>query len=365
MEYSSAVHVRQKEQNHTVQLFETDQGARIAQLPLNAFPDFWVYAYLVLMDEYRVLIDSGSGFHNSNEYLQVGFERAAPMLGEEIHFADLTHILITHGHIDHFGGLPFLREHTSARIGVHELDRPNISHTEERLTLVARRLRNFLFEAGLSHEKIQELVDIYKMTKLTYQPGPVDFTYEALGMQLGPFEMLHVPGHCAGQVVIRLHDVLFCGDHVLAEISPHQAPEQLALNTGLSHYLQSLRACQTWAQGIRFALGGHNEPITDLKTRINEIEILHQKRLADLLELFKHPRTISEITHEYFGETHGYNVLLALEEAGAHVEYLYQRGQLEIANLGDLVNEQSPIRFQIPKIIQPLRAAVGGEAISN
>jgi hypothetical protein len=45
---------------------------------------------------------------------------------------------------------------------------------------------------------------------------------------------------------------------------------------------------------------------------------------------------------------HGYNVLLALEEAGAHVEYLYQRGLLYIENMDDLENGSGPgaIRYR-------------------
>ena len=39
---------------------------------------------------------------------------------------------------------------------------------------------------------------------------------------------------------------------------------------------------------------------------------------------------------------YGYNVLLALEEAGAHVEYLYQRGLLAIDNLLDLESSSGP-----------------------
>jgi hypothetical protein len=44
-----------------------------------------------------------------------------------------------------------------------------------------------------------------------------------------------------------------------------------------------------------------------------------------------------------FGEVHGYNVLLALEEAGAHIEYLYQRGQLGIENLEELDKASAPL----------------------
>ena len=40
-------------------------------------------------------------------------------------------------------------------------------------------------------------------------------------------------------------------------------------------------------------------------------------------------------------------LLLALEEAGAHVEYLFQRGELRIANLEDVTREPNPtIRYE-------------------
>jgi hypothetical protein len=35
-------------------------------------------------------------------------------------------------------------------------------------------------------------------------------------------------------------------------------------------------------------------------------------------------------------------VLLALEEAGAHVEYLYQHGKLAVHNLEELETEENP-----------------------
>jgi hypothetical protein len=36
-------------------------------------------------------------------------------------------------------------------------------------------------------------------------------------------------------------------------------------------------------------------------------------------------------------------MLLALQETGAHIEYLYQRGELAVANLEEVENAQQPV----------------------
>jgi glyoxylase-like metal-dependent hydrolase (beta-lactamase superfamily II) len=335
-----------------VRPFSTAAGARVYQLPVQQFPVLWGYVYLVLVEwegeAFRVLIDTGSGFGDSNQHLEAGLRAAGELAGEPLGLENLTHVLITHGHIDHFGGLGYVRPRTPARIGVHELDQRILTHYEERLVIVGRRLDSFLAEAGVEPEQRGDLIRLYQITKNLYHSVRVDFTFEAVGMRLGPFEMLHTPGHCAGHTVIRLHDILFSGDHVLEHTSPHQSPEHLTLSTGLGHYLHSLEALRGWASQVRLTLGGHEEPVTDLPARLDAIRNLHQERLGQVLALLRDPHTVVEVSQALFGEVHGYNVLLALEEAGAHVEYLYQRGQLGIANLSELEENwgQVPLRYQ-------------------
>ena len=106
--------------------------------------------------------------------------------------------------------------------------------------MAAHRLEEFLIEAGVNPEQRVKQIEMYKITKSLFRSVNVDLTYEAMGMRLGPFKFIHVPGHCAGHVMIRLHDVLFSGDHILEKTSPHQAPEQITLSTGLDTYLRSL-----------------------------------------------------------------------------------------------------------------------------
>ena len=336
----------------STQDFSIDESNRIFQIPLEEFPGFWGYAYLVMckdpqLGELRVLIDTGSGLGSSNDQLEAGIQAASADTGKSISLDNLTHILITHGHIDHFGGLSYICPRTHALLGVHELDRRILTNYEERLAVIARRLDEFLIEAGVEQERRIDLLNMYRLTKSLFHSVNVDFTFEAHGMQLGPFEFLHVPGHSAGHVVIRFRDILFSGDHVLETISPHQSPEHLTLGTGLDHYLNSLAKLKAWDGDIRLALGGHKEPIRDLNARVDEISKLHQERLSRILELLETPRTIEEVSHLLFGDVNGYNVLLALEETGAHIEYLYQRGSLGIANLADLeeCGGAVPIRY--------------------
>jgi glyoxylase-like metal-dependent hydrolase (beta-lactamase superfamily II) len=328
--------------------FATNQGARIYRIPLNGFPDFWVYAYLVLVDEMVVLIDTGTNFHTSNADLERGLLSVGELEDRTVGFEDLTHIFITHGHIDHYAGLAYVAPKTRALIGVHEFDSRVLANYQERIMVVSARLQEFLLEVGVTEERIESLMDMYMLTRQLFDSSRVDFTYEAEGMRVGPFSFLNVPGHSPGAVAIRLHDVVFTGDHVLSDITPHMAPERLTLNTGLAHYLSSLAKIKAWAGDARLALPGHEAPITDLAGRVEAIAAEHLRRLNEVLELLEVPGTVRSISQELFGEVHGYNVLLALEETGAHLEYLYKFGLIGIDNMEEVEASKKviPIRYR-------------------
>ncbi len=161
---------------------------------------------------------------------------------------------------------------------------------------------------------------------------------KSVEMKIGPFEMIHVPGHCPGHVAIKLDDIVFCGDLVLEHITPHQSPEELTPFMGVRHYLESLSVLETWAKGARLVLNGHDEPITDLPARIRDTRQHLFQRIHQTLEALSEPHTIAEVTSQVYGKIDGYNALLVIEKIGAYVEYLYQGGLLEITNPDELEN---------------------------
>jgi hypothetical protein len=59
------------------------------------------------------------------------------------------------------------------------------------------------------------------------------------------------------------------------------------------------------------------------------------------------PGTISEVSNLLFPKVEGYHEWLAIEETGAHIEYLAQRGYLSIDNIDQIENQESiPIRYR-------------------
>ena len=100
--------------------------------------------------------------------------------------AELKYILLTHGHYDHTTGVPELHEaYPDAKIYIHQAD--------------ANGAGSYLFPlAG----QVDEL--------LLYEDG------DTLPLGSLTIEVLHTPGHSPGSVVLKVADVLFCGDTLFA-----------------------------------------------------------------------------------------------------------------------------------------------------
>lgn len=325
-----------------LQKFTTGNGRKIYSFPVQSFPSLVNNIYIISDGDQLILVDCGSGFAQANDELAAGFTAVAQKFNEAVSLEAISHILITHGHIDHFGGLPFVRQFTDAPIGIHILDRRVISNHEERAIFASSRLDTFLEGAGVSEKRRQELMQVYLFAKQYYQSTPVQFSLEEGTPTVGGIDVFHVPGHCPGQVCLLVDDILLTADHILSRITPHQAPESITNNMGLGHYLDSLTKIEQ-VDGVRLALGGHEEPMDDVYGRIQAIKQSHDSRLNKVLEICREPKSLADISRDLFGKVESYHVLLALEETGAHVEYLYQRGELIAANLDEIEQTHHPI----------------------
>lgn len=324
--------------------FTADTDAELFRIPMVVFPNgFIAYSYLLLGQGAPTLIDCGSGFPDSDKHLIDGLNAIADEFRVPFALPDIERIFITHGHIDHFGGVANIAELADAAVGVHELDRRVLTNYEERVVIATKDLRVYLERAGIEPEARQSLIEMYGFAKRHVRSVPVAFHLDE-DEPIDGMSFIHAPGHCPGQVCIRIGDILISADHVLSHTTPHQAPESITHYTGLGHYREALRKAAK-LDGIRVALGGHEDPIYNLPERIADILASHDRKLNRVLDIVRdagEPVTINQITQTMYPDKHGYNILLALEEAGAHIEYLYQHGALSVANLREVEAEDNP-----------------------
>ncbi|MBP8057753.1 MAG: MBL fold metallo-hydrolase, partial [Chloroflexi bacterium] len=288
-----------------IQKYETAAARRIYTFPVQAFSTLRANIYIISDGQHRILVDCGSGMEQSNQDLLHGLEAIGQTYGEPIHLADIDQIILTHGHIDHFGGLPFVRQFTQAPVGIHLLDLRVISHHEERMIVAARHLENYLVEAGVSDQYRVNLMQMYTFAKTFYRSTPIDFLLTEDEPLNGNIQVYHVPGHCPGLICLQIDDILLTTDHILSKTTPHQAPERITHNMGLGHYLDSLKKIEK-LDGVRLGLGGHEKPMEDVRGRIQAIRQAHQERLNKVMDICHEPKSIADISKELFGSVSSY-----------------------------------------------------------
>ncbi|GAC1402303.1 MAG: hypothetical protein NVSMB52_16230 [Chloroflexota bacterium] len=106
---------------------------------------------------------------------------------ERVTFNTVSHLLLTHWHIDHTGSAHAIKRHTGAQVVMHALDEPYLTGMEPPVlsTATTRRTR---FVQSL-------LVRLYRTC-------PVDNTVDdgAVLPIVGGIRVIHVPGHTGGSV---------------------------------------------------------------------------------------------------------------------------------------------------------------------
>lgn len=112
---------------------------------------------------------------------------------------ELTHILLTHYHLDHTGSLAELRRKTGARVGAHRADAPFVE---------GRRPHPSPFRPWPLRLLTAPLFAFIRVS-----PCPVDLPLED-GQEVAGLRVIHTPGHTPGSVCFysQRHSLLLAGD---------------------------------------------------------------------------------------------------------------------------------------------------------
>ena len=322
----------------------SNSGVRIYRIPCQVFEALSARVYLLVGAGPPTLVDAGSSLDASTQQILAGIEAVHDEFGEAVRPGDVRRIIVTHGHVDHVGGLPALVRAMPAQVAVHPLDSTAVASCRAHVVTSTVRLNAFFRRAGVDAARRGELVKMSPYRWASNENVPVGLRLED-GDELDGLRILHTPGHSPGHVCIAVGNVLLSGDHILSQTLPHLWPESAAAYMGLGHYLESLTKIER-TPGIELTLAAHEQVIHDVYGRIQTIRSAHRRRLGRMLELLRkagRPMSIDEIAQQSYPEVTSFRAVLAVTDVGSRVEYLHQRGELIVANLDEIERDENAV----------------------
>jgi len=300
------------------------------------FPLRWVNSYLIPGRIGWTLIDPGL----RTEAAEAVWDAALAELG--IVCSQIERIVLTHHHPDHYGLTGWFQQRSGAPVLLSRTGLEQARRLWGAGQPMTAQLLALFREHGLPPELCEPMREHMDGFVPSVSPQPNVTVLEAgdpvlLGDEA--YVPILTPGHAAGHLCFYRAEtgVLFCGDHVLPQISPNVSylPGGIDENP-LASYLRSLR--EIGALEVRIAFPGHREPFPHVAQRARELIGHHEERLEGMRRLLDQPKTAYEVCRLTFGDRLSLHQLrFALSETIAHLIWLRDAGQAEQVYDGDVV----------------------------
>ncbi len=335
--------------NRMVLRLETPGGATIHAIgvpqdrPSRTGPT-WAYVFDA---DGLTLLDPGA--HGSFDELASGIAAAGFAV------TDIDRVVLSHGHFDHDGSTAQVVSESGASLWAHEVyasllpyDPWNVQQRDQsrlhaevaglmRPSTPEGRGRDFPWQNGGYLESRRGL-DVDHPTRH--------------GETFGGATVVHAPGHSPDELCIALDGVVFTGDHILPEITPHPTTKvafrdevsrsvpdeyrETGDSFGLERYMRSLKSVMELGTSLSI-LPAHRLYNRDrfnflTLSRAEEIIRHHARRLARVLQrAADEPAGVEQFTGALFrrGTLVGRELYMAMSEVVAHIEVLQDVGDLE------------------------------------
>ena len=320
--------------------YQAPSGATVWGLGI---PQAWesplgpTWCYVVEGDNLTVI---DPGCHGSEHYLAEGLA----YLGYSLEA--VQRIVVTHGHMDHDGGCLTAVRASGAELWAHEVYGSLLMEDRWEQEMHWRRQVSgfYAFENSETVERVKE--HHTRALELTLDQPVTD------GLRSDGLTYYYTPGHSPDELCIQFDRIMFTGDHVLPQITPHPSvgrshasfrsilPEPYRSENriyGLKALLRSLLRVASMGSDIAvlpahraYYRGKFNMVGLD---RASEIVEHHVQRCHDLIDILKlGPRDLVSLTRDHFShrELTDSNFFLAITEVMSHIELLEETGDVSV-----------------------------------
>lgn len=312
----------------------------------------WAYLF---ENEGLTLIDAGAV--GSYSMLAEGIKEAG------FQPRDIERVIVTHGHQDHDGAAGDLAEDTGAELWAHGIYEHLLPHNPWDIQRTASSLIQAEMERVVRNDRETNVSD--SSGRSSYRERHKDYVEKRRhyhvghgvedGETFGDLTFMHAPGHSPDEICVILDGLVFTGDHVLPEITPHptmkthygdevrNAMPALYLDEdsfyGLATYMTSLQKVVDLGEKVAVMpahrLFNRNKFNFQTVSRASEVIDHHADRLGRILRrIGPEPTTLENITRGVFSKRKliGGNLYAALSEIVAHIELLEDIGDLEVSD---------------------------------
>lgn len=277
------------------------------------------------------LFDAGFGGAEALAALQAGFAR----LGRRL--AEVRRVVVSHGHVDHFGAARFVQEHGGgAEVHAHPADHGKIDEAGPSFRDHAPALDAHFAGLGVPAEVRDAMLRAgersYGLARRVSGVRAVADGDVVEGRR-ARFTVRHMPGHTPGLVV--LHEpalgLLLSADHLLERVSPNPlielGPDGRAAFRPLPTYLASL--ARTRALEVALVLPGHGPPFGGHRAVIDGLLAFSRRRQARLSgHLADGPRSAWELCRALFPSAGAAEAFLTVSETVGNLEVMEDRGEV-------------------------------------
>ena len=302
------------------------------KVPIPDNPLGWVLPYLIPGDDGYTLVDSGWNTPEAFAALE------AELRDVGITFNDLTRLLVTHVHPDHYGLAGRIKEVCGARVIIHQRERDFIRSRYREPEQLLQRMAIWLREHGVPAAEVEDLQSAAMPVRgfvVPAEPDHVLWGGETIDLGLYKFEVYWTPGHSPGHICFfdRTQRIILTGDHVLPSITPNVSLHPQSMGNPLGDYLASLERLQPLEVDDVFP--AHEHAFTDLQGRLREIAIHHDERINEMLAIVGDGHaTAYEVASRVVWATGTFQSFsswmrrAAISETLAHLEYAVLEGHL-------------------------------------
>jgi len=304
-----------------------------------------VNTYLVRGDRECLLIDTGWG-------TQEAFDSLKDQLAEiGVDFKNISQILVTHIHPDHYGLAGKLKQLSQAKIALHYLEKALIESRYINMDKLLDQLDQWLYINGVPANDLSQLLEASTGMARFVTPTTPDITLrggETISLGSFTFQVLWTPGHSPGHISLYepQQKVLIAGDHILPNITPNIGLYPQSSPNPLDDYLNSLKSIKQLE--VSLVLPGHEYTFSNLKQRIEQIFHHHEERNSEILgALNTKPKTAYQVASEItwmrdiggasWDKLGPWDKRIAVLETMAHLEAMRANRKLDKLTRDDII----------------------------